>query len=263
MVVAQEERASGQITERMILFTAVNCVIAYVALTLLLPSLHLQDQTDVRTALLHPVYLLCGALFLAFAACLLMLALAGWLGKREDRQFILLVGLVVLLVGIARSTGITVAVAMLFFGILARNMDFDHVMLPVRFGYAAQLLFVLLFVLTGASLTFHGMDVAAAVVAVYIVARFLGKAVAVLVFGRLSGLRAGGAGLLSISLLPMSGLAVIMVRDTEALFPAIGAELAAVVLSAVTVLELLGPLATQFALRRAGEHHPQEAEREA
>jgi Kef-type K+ transport system membrane component KefB len=257
MLVAQEERASGQLTERMILFTAMNCVIAYVALTLLLPGLHLQDQTDVRTALLHPVYLLCGALFLAFGACQMMLALAGWLGKREDRQFILLVGLVILLVGLARATGITVVVAMLFFGILARNMDFDHVMLPVRFGYAAQLLFVLLFVLTGASLTFHGMEVAALVVAVFIVARFLGKAIAVLVFGRLSGLRAGGAGLLSISLLPMSGLAVVMVHDTEALFPAVGAELAAVVLSAVTVLELLGPLATQFALRRAGEHHPE------
>ncbi len=44
-----------------------------------------------------------------------------------------------------------------------------------------------------------------------------------------------------------------MVWDTAALFPAFGTELAAVVLSAVAILELVGPLATQFALRRAGE----------
>jgi hypothetical protein len=55
----------------------------------------------------------------------------------------------------------------------------------------------------------------------------------------------------------MSGLAVVMVYDTALLYPRFGAELAAVVLSAVALLELIGPLATQFALRRAGETHPE------
>jgi NhaP-type Na+/H+ or K+/H+ antiporter len=257
MLVAHEQRASGQITERMLLFTAVNCIFAYVVLTLLLPLLHLEHAADWRTALLHPLYLLGGASLLGFAACHVMLLLAGWLGKREDRQFILLIGLVVLVVGVARAAGITVVVALLIFGILARNFDSDHVLLPLRFGYAGQLLFVLLFVLTGASLAFEDSNAALLIAAVYIVVRFLGKAVAILAFSRLSGLRAGGAGLLSVALLPISGTAVIMVHDTEALFPGFGLELAAVVLTAVAVLELLGPLATQFALRQAGETHPE------
>jgi len=46
---------------------------------------------------------------------------------------------------------------------------------------------------------------------------------------------------------------VVMVRDTVSLYPTFGRELAAIVLSVVVVLELAGPLATQFALRRAGE----------
>jgi Kef-type K+ transport system membrane component KefB len=257
MLVAHELRASGQLTERMILFTAVNCVFAFVALTLLLPFLHLEQASDLRTALLHPVYLLGGSGLLGFAACQLMLIVAGWLGKREDRQFILLVALVVLVVGLARAAGLTVVVAMLAFGILARNLDYDHVLLPLRFGYAGQLLFVLLFVLTGASLVFNGLESTFGVVTAYVAVRFLGKALAILAFGRLSGLRAGGAGLLSVALLPMSGVAVIMVHDTEALFPGFGAELALVVMSAVALLELVGPLATQFALRRAGEAHPE------
>ena len=257
MLVAHELRASGQITERMLLFTAVNCAFAYVALMLVLPFVHLQQETDFRIALLHPIYLLGGSALLGFAACQLMLIFAGWLGKREDRQFILLIALVVLVVGLARAAGLTVVVALLTFGILARNLDYDHVLLPLRFGYAGQLLFVLLFVLTGASLAFHGLVSAALVVAVYVTVRFLGKAIAILLFGRLSGLRAGGAGLLAVGLLPMSGIAIIMVRDTEALFPSFGAELGAVVLSAVALLELVGPLATQFVLRRAGEAHPE------
>lgn len=257
MLVAHELRASGQITERAILFTAVNCAFAFMALTLLLPFLHLENERDMRTALLHPIYLLGGALLLGFLACQLMLVLAGWLGKREDRQFILLIALVVLVVGLARAAGLTVVIALLAFGVLARNLDYDHVLLPLRLGYAGQLLFVLLFVLTGASLVFYGLETAWFVVAIFVAVRFLGKALAILMLGRLSGLRAGGAGLLAVALLPMSGVAVIMVHDTEALFPGFGAELASVVLSAVALLELIGPIATQFALRQAGEAHPE------
>lgn len=257
MVVTQELRASGQITERLLLFTAVNCVFAYVALMLFMPFVHLEHETSWRSAILHPLYLLAGAALLGFAGCQLMLGLAKWLGKREDRQFILLVALVVLVVGAARALNLPVVVALLALGMLARNLDYDHALLPLRFGYAGQLLFVVLFVLSGASLDFSGLKAVAAVTAVFVVARFLGKALAILLLGRLSGLRAGGAGLLSLGLLPMSGLAVVMVYDTAALYPRFGAELAAVVLSAVALLELVGPLATQYALRRAGEAHPE------
>jgi len=258
MLVTQELRASGQITERMLLFTAVNCAVAFVVLTLLLPLVHLQYRAGWGSALLHPFYILFGAALLGFVACQLMLWLAKWLGKREDRQFVLQVGMIVLVVGLARAAGVTVGVALLAFGVFARNQDYDHALLPLRFGYAGQLLFVVLFVLTGASLDFGFLAQAAGVAAAFIVARFLGKAAAILAFGRLSGLRAGGAGLLSVSMLPMSGLAVVMVWDTAALFPAFGTELAAVVLSAVAILELIGPLATQFALRRGGEASAEE-----
>ena len=44
-----------------------------------------------------------------------------------------------------------------------------------------------------------------------------------------------------------------MVRGTTGLYPEFGTELAAIVLSAVLILELVGPIAVDFALRRAGE----------
>ena len=257
MVVSHELRASGQITERMLLFTAVNCVFAYVVLMLFMPMIHLQHAAGWRSAILHPMYLLAGAALLGFAGSQLLLWIANWLGKREDRQFILLVALVILVVGLARALNLPVVVALLTLGILARNLDYDHALLPLRFGHAGQLLFVVLFVLSGASLDFSGFETVAAVTVAFVVLRFLGKALAILALGRLSGLRSGGAGLLSLSLLPMSGLAVVMVYDTAAIYPRFGAELAAVVLSAVAVLEIIGPLATQFALKHAGEAHPE------
>jgi Kef-type K+ transport system membrane component KefB len=258
MLVAQELRAEGQVTERMLLFTAVNTVFAYVVLTLLLPFLHIEQAATWQTALLHPIYVLAGSAVGGYIACRTLLALAGWLGKRAERQLVLLIAMVVMTIGVAHSLKLSVPVALVTFGMLSRNLDRQHVLLPVRFSEIGQLFFVILFVITGASLEFGALGVAAAGgVAAFVVLRFLGKALALLLFGRLSGIPPGGAGLLAIALLPMSGLAVVMVRDTVSLYPSFGRELAAIVLSAVVVLELFGPLATQFALRRAGEAHPE------
>lgn len=257
MLVSHELRAEGQVTERMLLFTAVNTVFAYVALSLLLPFLHLEHAADWGTALLHPLYVFAGSMAAGCAASLLLLRLARWLGKREDRQFILLVAMVVLTIGLAHGLKLSVVVTLVTFGMLARNFDRAHRLLPVQFGPGGQLFFVILFVLTGASLEFHAFGIASGgIVAAYIIVRFLGKAAALVVFGRPSGIGPGRAALLAVALLPMSGVAVVMVRDTVSLYPSFGRELAAVVLSAVVVLELFGPLATQFALRRAGEARP-------
>ena len=256
-LVAADLRAEGQVTERMMLFTAVNTVFAYVAVMLLLPFLHIEQGRGLATALLHPVYVFAGSLAAGWAACRLLLVLARWLGKREERQFVLLVATVVLTIGLAHTLNLSVALALITLGVLARNRDPGHALLPLRFGPAGELFYVILFVLTGAGLEFRAFGIAAAAaVAALVLVRFLGKAIAVVATAPSTGLALPAAGWLALALVPLSGQAVIMVRDTVTLYPSFGRELAAVVLSAVVVLELLGPIATQLALSRAGEARP-------
>ena len=59
-----------------------------------------------------------------------------------------------------------------------------------------------------------------------------------------------------IGMVPMSAIAVVMVQGASQLYPEFGAKLSSIVLSAVVILELVGPLATQWALRLAGEIDP-------
>ncbi|MNC95964.1 hypothetical protein D3C83_132060 [compost metagenome] len=51
----------------------------------------------------------------------------------------------------------------------------------------------------------------------------------------------------------MSGIALALVHETASLYPLFGAQLASIVLAAALILELVGPVAVQFALKRAGE----------
>jgi NhaP-type Na+/H+ or K+/H+ antiporter len=260
ILVSADLRSEGQITERLILFTAVNTVIAYLLLALLFPFLHLEHHGDLANAILHPIYVFAGAAAAGAVSSWVLLRLARWVGKREDRQFVLQIAVVIITIGVAHSLKLSVPVALVTLGLLSRNFDARHAVIAVPYGHGGQIFFLILFVLTGASLEFHAFGVAAmGAVGAYILARFLGKAGAVLLFGKASGIPRGGAGLLAIALLPLSGQAVVMVRDTVFLYPSFGKELGAVVLSAVVVLELIGPLATEFALRRAGEARPEPA----
>ncbi|NJN40829.1 MAG: hypothetical protein HC807_08525 [Gammaproteobacteria bacterium] len=84
-------------------------------------------------------------------------------------------------------------------------------------------------------------------------ARALGKGVAVVGLARLSGLSCRKASLLAVGMLPMSGVAVVMAHEAGRIWPEFAPQLGSVVLAAVLILELLGPLAVQFALRRAGD----------
>ena len=153
LMVIHDQRADGPLTEQALNLTALNNAIAVLIFTMLLAQLHMQYQAGLHVVLLHPVYLLAGSLLLGWLASMLMLLLARWLGKLEDLQFVLLVGVILLTVGCAVMLRLSVLIALLALGVIARNRDRHRSLLPVEFGTAAQFFFIGLFVLTGAYLT--------------------------------------------------------------------------------------------------------------
>lgn len=253
MLVAQELRAEGQVTERALNLVAINSVIAFASMTMLLSWIHHEYRAGWMTAVLHPLYMLAGSLILGYVACMLTLLLSRWLGKSAERHLVLLLALIAVTVGAARMLELSVLLALLSFGVMARNLDRRHDLMAVDTSRVGQLFFVVLFVVGGASLKLSEMAAGGALALVYILARFAGKSIGVLSLTYFSGVRAGSAGLLCIALTPMSSMALAMVQGTADLYPEFGARLSAIVLSAVLILELLGPLAVQFALKQAGE----------
>jgi Kef-type K+ transport system membrane component KefB len=253
MRVAAELRAEGQVTERALIVTAINGVLAFLALTVLIPWLHFEYRGGWVTMITHPLYLLGGSAVLAVLAGWVTLRLAGLIGKSAERQFIAVIAMVVLTVGVALALKLSVLLALLGMGALVRNADREHHLVVVDSGNAGQLFYVCLFVITGASLDLALLATAGAAGLAFVLVRFAGKAVGVLALAPLVGLEWRKGVLLATALAPMSGLAVVLVHQTAALYPEIRASVAPVVLAGVVILELAGPIATQFALRRAGE----------
>jgi Kef-type K+ transport system membrane component KefB len=253
MLVAQELKAEGQVTERALNLTAINSVVAFVLVTMLLSWIHHEYQAGWMRAVLHPVYLFGGSLLLGYASFMAALWLSQWLGKQAERQFVLVLALIVAAIGVARMLELSVLIALLAFGVFARNLDERHDLAAVDLSKVGQLFFVVLFVVTGARLQLSDLVTGGTIAVAYILARFAGKSIAVMCLAHFSGVRPGTAGMLCLALTPMSGMAMAMVQGTAGLYPGFVSTLSGIVLSAVIILEIAGPIAVQFAFTRAGE----------
>ncbi len=251
--VAADLRAEGQVTERALILTAINGVLAFLTLTVLIPWLQLEYRSGWIAVFLQPIYLLVGSLLVAAAAAQATLALARLLGKHPERQFVGVIAMVVLTVGAAVVLKLSVLLTLLAMGAMVRNADREHHLMVVDSGNAGQLFYLILFVITGASLDVGLLATAGAAGLAFVLVRFAGKAIGVIGLAPLVGLKLRHAGLVTLALLPMSGLAVVMVQETALLYPEIRASVVSVVLAAVVILELLGPIASQLALKWAGE----------
>lgn len=257
LLVAQDARAEGQVTERAFTLVALNSLLASVIVTILLATIHYEVRLDLDTAVLHPLYLFAGSLALGGAMASLARALARRLDRSPELHFTLVAGLVVAAVGLAQTAKVSVILALLAFGMFSRGVEHRHDLMAVDLGRASRLFYVVLFVITGASLPLSAFESAGWVAAAFVAARTAAKFAGVLLFAPLGGVRVRQAIALGATLLPMSSLALLLQHDVVRLYPEFGQSLAAVLLASVIVMEIAGPLAVQWGLRFAGETPPE------
>lgn len=253
-VVARELGASGVLTARAFSLVAINNVVAFLLFTALLPGLlDGGGATDAADAVVLASWQLLGALLLGWAMTRLKLYVARWVGLGEPEQFALSLGSIVLALGVAVMLHLSILLALLALGILSRNLDRDGNLNDVQFGHLSSVFFTVLFVVSGAKLHAHELVAAGAAATAFAAARIVGKWSGAWLATRVSGESPQQALLIGLPLVPMAGLAIGLVDMTEGFDPRISATLSAVVLGAIAIFETIGPIATAFALKRAGE----------
>ena len=257
LALTRDLRAQGQVTERVLLFTALNCIYAFVAVSMLVAWLNAEYRGGWLSVAAHPAWLILGSLAVALAFAAFTLRLLRMLGPRPDAQYICVVALVVLAVAVAQALRLSVPLLLLAYGTLSRAFDHDRRFVSLQFGRLGSIALVMLFTLTAASVDLHLVPAGLAAGSALLAARWLGKTCGMFAVGRASGLSLRKASLVSLGLMPMSGLALLLVYDTALRYPEMGGELKTIMVCAIALLELLGPLTTHFALTRAGEAAPQ------
>jgi len=253
LTVARELRAQGQVTERALLLSALNSAYAFIAVSVLLSWVAREHALDWRAAVLQPLYLVFGSLAAAAALAWGTLALLRLLGRRHDAQFLCVLALVAISVWAADVLRLSAALTLLAYGVAIRILDRQRLFVALSFGRVGTILLILLFALTAARLQWSLLAAGALAGGVLVAARIAGKALGVLALAPAAALPLRKASLVALALTPMSGVAIALLLDTARLYPQLGPALAAILVSAIAMMELLGPLLAHFALVRAGE----------
>lgn len=251
--VVQEVRAEGQVSARMLNIVAINNSLAFLLFIVCLSVLHWQYGASWSVSLLHPLYLIFGSIVFGLLAGRLLIFASRHLGPQSHAQRILVFALVAATIGIADMFKFPALVSLLVFAVSSRYSERQQVVVESEFSQINSLLCVILFVFAGARLELVHLGQFWLIGLAFIAVRLTVMTGLGALLASWNGLHPRQGALLGLGLLPMSGVAILTAQYVSSIHPDFGAQLSALVLSVVLVLEIVGPISTHYALQASGE----------
>ena len=250
--VINEQKSSGQVTERALHLCALNCVLAVFAFNATVGLWIFRTSEDVGDALWNSFVVLGVSAFTGAVFGLIVPGMLRLLGKLAQDATVAFALAVILLVAITDALGLSPVVAALAFGLMARHRRVAFSQAQRNFGALGELLTVVLFVFAASTLDWRRVWAGAALAVALVVVRQLAKTAGVTAFAHLSGISWRKGALTGVALAPLSVFVILLIEHARHAGVAVVEELRAV--AAVTMLlEVFGPIILQRALVWARE----------
>lgn len=252
LLTIEEAKAQGQVTERIILHTAIGSAASFIAFAIVLGVVHAEQSNDWLNALVHPLWVTVGALLVGWLSTRLALGIARLLPKRSLAQVFVLLASALLAVGVSRMLAVPVFLALFLMGVLLAATDREQTLRYTDLPEGHWLLAIILFVIVGASLPWANFTWLTGLQAIgLLIVRAAAKMVALTWAG--GSLPRPKRWLVGIGIQPLSATAVFMAYEIAGLYPEIGRSALALPLFAAAIMELGGPALCRYALNKAGE----------
>lgn len=248
-----ESRAQGQVTDRLLLMTALNCIYAVIFHKLAVAAMHGQTGVSFIHTALQPIYLFGGSALLALLFGITFERIHHYLGHHEETFSFVLFGMIAFATIMASTLKLSPVLVLLVAGLVTRYRRKRTRTFPPHFGSAGAVLVVLMFIANGLAGDLNGLRYSLLLVLLLIAVRTIAKLLSVLALAHYSGIGVRQAMALGLALVPMSSVALLLTLDTAATFPDFGSGLGLVLMSCIVILELAGPIVVQKALQIAGE----------
>lgn len=250
--VVNELRSSGQVTERALHLSVLNCILAVFFFKLLLGYRVFETsgslvQAGYNSLLVLVLSAALGAVFgIALPAVLRML-------RRTPNDATLAFAIsVIVLVALTHYLKQSPVLATLAFGIVSRHRRIVLGRAERGFGALGDVLSVLLFVSVAASINWHLAANGWLLGLALVLTRTLTKTVTLWCFARPSGVSLKKGALTGLAMSPFSVFVILVLEQTRHLGINLVDQLAPLAAAAL-LLEVIGPLLTQLALRAARE----------
>ncbi len=263
LMVIRECNSSGPLTETVLGVVGVNNILCLTGFALVASVIDLSSSVGgdgrffevLYRSLYSLLWQLIGSVALGFLVGLL---LASWATRvvEHGEMLILVTGCVLLCVGVALWLELSTLLASLAVGATMVNLSVDSRRLYNALSSSDPPFYAIFFVLAGSDLNLALLKSMGNLGIVYVLARMTGKFVGANLGARREGLEDVVQRLLGFGLIAQAGLALGLVLTINRRYPELAPGISTVVVAAVAMSELVGPIATRLAIVRSGEARP-------
>jgi Kef-type K+ transport system membrane component KefB len=258
LMVLRECDSRGPLTDILRAMVAVNKVVVLAVFTLTMALIRL---TRAASASLFDVLFDAGFSFVwellgsAALGFLVGLLLAVWCSRIKDYGEVqmLLAGSILLCVGLSLLLDLSPLLSSLAVGATMVNLTPTSQRLTAALARLDPPIYAIFFVVAGADLDIGKLRALGALGGAYILARLIGKFLGARLGARFLGFEPLHQRWIGFALLAQADLAIALSLDVARRFPEFAVAMSTVVLGAVCVFEVLGPIATRHAVIAAGE----------
>jgi Kef-type K+ transport system membrane component KefB len=258
LMVLRECNSRGPVSDAVRGAVAVNKVVVLAVFTLVVALIRVASPSTepllglIYDAGFHLAWELLGSAALGF---LVGLMLAGWCSRINDYGEVqmLLAGSILLCVGAALLLELSPLLASLAVGATMVNLTPTSQRLTVALARLDPPFYAIFFVVAGADLDIGRIRTLGALGGAYIIARSVGKFVGARAGAHFAGFTPPQQRSIAIALLAQADLAVGLSLEVSRRFPEYAMTMSTVILGAVCVFEVLGPIATRHAILASGE----------
>lgn len=254
LMVVKQYKASGPVTSTLLPVVAIDDAVALMAfgISIAIAKTVSAEGGSLLKTLLDPVVEIFGGLIFGAVLGFIQTQLVKWYTGRGNR-LALTCALIFFCIGVSDMWGFSSLLACMMMSAVFVNMSSiaDKIFEPVE--RTTPPIYMMFFVISGASLDITIIPKIGVIGIVYIVFRVLGKMLGSYIGAVISHAEPVVKKYLGLTLVPQEGVAIGLVTVAMGVAPAYGNTIQTVVLCGIVIYELVGPLLTKMALKAAKE----------
>jgi Kef-type K+ transport system membrane component KefB len=255
LMVVRQYKAKGPVTDTLLPVVAIDDAVALMAFGLsvaVAKTIGSKEAVSFVSTILDPVVEIVGALLFGAVLGFILRYLTHWFTGRGNRLSVTL-GMVLLCIGISNMIGFSPLLACMAMSAVYVNTSNVSEIVFEQVDRITPPIFMLFFFISGAELDISILPTVGFLGTLYIIFRMIGKVLGAAFGAKISKADPVVKKYLGYTLIPQAGVAIGLASVAMTVVPEYGNQLKTVILCGTIIYELIGPVITKIALKKAGE----------
>jgi len=255
LMVVRQYKAKGPVTDMLLPVVAIDDAVAIIAFGLsvaIAKAINSTESVSLAATILDPVLEILGALLFGALLGVILKFLTKWFTGRGNRLSAA-IAMILVCIGVSNMLGLSPLMACMAMSAIFVNLSSVSDKVFEQVDRFTPPVFMLFFFVSGADLNINILPSVGVIGLLYVIFRVVGKVAGAALGAKISNVEAVVKKYLGYTLIPQAGVAIGLTSVAMEVVPEYGTKIRTIVLCGTVIYELIGPVVTKLALKKAGE----------